>query len=165
MKKRKPFGYWNQPAESLAIKHSPEDANGSDGYIRISRNNVIIALHIWVWKELVGEIPKGHQIDHKNGNRTDCRLTNLRCVPQVINLRNSAKRAHNTSGVTGVDYWKTGNAWRASVFNPVTGKRISTTFSVNKYGDEAFILACEAREIAMENLIAQGAGYSDRHGK
>lgn len=164
MRERKPFGYWRKSAEELAIVHSPNDANGSDGYIRISRNNKVIYLHVWIWEELKGEIPDGYQIDHKNGIRTDCRLINLRCIPQKLNLRNTAKKSNNTSGVTGVDYWKTGNAWRASVFDPTTGKRVSKTFSIKKYGEDAFNLACEARKEAMENLIAMNAGYTKRHG-
>lgn len=39
-------------------------------------------------------------------------------------------------------------------------------FSILKYGkEEAFRLACEAREEAIKRLNEQGAGYSENHGK
>lgn len=47
--------------------------------------------------------------------------------------------------------------------NRVTHK---ASFSCNKYGHEqAFQLACQWREQKIAELNAQGAGYSERHGK
>lgn len=105
MKERMPMGYWNKSVDELAVAHPPEAANSATGYIRISRGNKILYLHRWLWKMKNGPIPAGYTIDHINGIRTDCRWCNLRCVPIVINLRNSTKRSDNTSGVTGVSLW------------------------------------------------------------
>jgi hypothetical protein len=166
MKDRMPMGYWGQSATDLAITHPPEAANSASGYIRVSRNNVVVYLHRWLWEQLVGPIPLGHQIDHENGIRTDCLISNLRCAPQVFNLRNSKKRSDNTSGVAGVSFWNTYQAWRAVVIDPVTKKQKSKTFSVSIHGNEmAFDLACDAREQMIEALNQQGAGYTTRHGK
>lgn len=164
MKSRMPMNYWNQDAITLAIAHPEEACNSASGYIRISRKNTIMYLHRWIWEQLVGEIPEGHQIDHINGVKTDCRLENLRCVPQVYNLRNSKMRSDNTSGVTGVSYWKAGHAVRASVINHITKKQKCKTFSIKKYGESAFDLACDARADMLEELNKNGAGYTDRHG-
>ncbi|WWC81782.1 putative HNH endonuclease [Burkholderia phage vB_BpP_HN03] len=165
MKQRKPMGYWNQPIEAIAIVHPPEDANGANGYIRVSRNNQVEYLHRLIWEELVGPIPAGMEVDHKNGIKTDCRLTNLRLVTSEHNKHNLKKRTDNTSGVTGVSFWKAGNAWRAVVIHPVTKKQQSTTFSVTKYGhDDAFMLACDARAEGIRLLNQQGAAYTQRHG-
>lgn len=166
MKARAPMYHWNKSARELATCHSPDDVNSVAGYIRISRNNKVLYLHRWLWEELVGPIPVGHTIDHKNGIKHDCRLVNLRCVPEVINLRNSSMRSDNTSGVTGVSFWASGNAWRAVAYHHTAKKQRCKTFSVLKYGDEmAFIMACDARQDMVEELNQQGAGYTARHGK
>lgn len=88
MKERMPMGYWNQDDLDLAINHPVEAANSVSGYIRVSRNNVLYYLHRWLWQQLVGPIPIGYTIDHRNGVKTDCRMDNLRCVPEVINFAN-----------------------------------------------------------------------------
>ena len=166
MKDRMPMGYWNRPAIELAIDHPLEAANSASGYIRISRQNKVFYLHRWLWEELKGPIPIGHEIDHEDGIGTHCRMDNLRCVPQIINLRNSKMRSDNVSGVTGVSIWTAGNAWRATVIDNLTGKQKCKTFSIAKYGEHtAFSMACDAREDMMEILNQQGAGYTCRHGK
>jgi hypothetical protein len=159
------MGYWNRPAKDLAILYPTSDANSKSGYIRVSRQNKVVYLHRLIWEELVGPIPAGMQVDHINGNKTDNRLSNLRLVPQKTNLRNSSKRSDNTTGVTGVSYWKSGNAYRAVTICPNTGKQKIKTFSVAKYGEQqAFQLACDAREAAMKGLVNAGL-YTNRHGK
>lgn len=164
MKNRMPMNYWNQPAQDLAITHPQSAANSAGGYIRISRENIIHYLHRWLWEELVGPIPIGYEIDHENGTRTDCRLKNLRCIPQAINMRNAAMRSDNTSGVKGVSYWSSGKAWRASFTDYPLGKRKNVTFSVNKYGNDlAFAMACDARADAIAEQNNKGAGYTVRH--
>jgi hypothetical protein len=62
-------------------------------------------------------------IDHQNGNTLDCRLENLRgCTPSQ-NHANHAILAHNTSGCSGVDWFKKAEKWRARIM--VNGKEIS----------------------------------------
>lgn len=165
MKSRMPMQYWNQPSNDLAIAHPLNSANSVSGYIRVSRNNKVVYLHRLIWEELVGPIPAGYAIDHINGIRTDCRLSNMRCVKWVTNLRNSAIRSDNTSGITGVSFWAAGNAWRAVVYDPVTGKQRGKTFSIIKWADMAFNMACDARGDMLQELNDRGAGYTSRHGK
>ena len=163
-KQRKPKGFWNQTAEQLAIAHPPSDANSNDDYIRVMRDGELVYLHRWLWEQLVGPIPEGYQIDHRNGIRTDCRLENLRCSEQVVNLRNSSQRSDNTSGIRGVDRWRQ-LYWRASCHDPITKKHRCKVFSIAKYGDEtAFEMARSARQAMIQELNAQGAGYTERHG-
>jgi len=158
---------WAGSAEELA-QHYPESAaNGKNGYIRISRNNRVMYLHRWLWEQKYGPIPKGHQIDHINGIRTDNRFENLRCIPLKGQRRNAAKRQDNASGVQGVSHWETtrrGNQkismWRATCHDK-DGKQKIKTFSISKYGEEeAFRLACEARK-EMEQLY----DYHPNHGR
>lgn len=159
------MGYWNRPAIELAVNHPPEAANSVSGYIRISRDNEVLYLHRWLWEELVGPIPAGHEIDHKDKKKTNCEMDNLRCIPQVINLRNQPKRADNTSGVTGVSLWR-GKYWRATTWDHITGKQIMKAFSINKWGYQlAFDMACDTRADMIEDLNQRGAGYAPTHGQ
>ncbi len=166
MKERKPMNYWHGTAEELAKCYPASDANEKGGYIRISRNNVIVLMHRWIWEQMEGPIPDGHEIDHINGIRTDNRRVNLRCVPQAVNKRNAKIRIDNTSGVLGVSLWepvmrgKTRRYWKASAID-MDGKPVSKTFSIPKHGEEmAFQLACEARQ-----QMSEAFGYHPNHGK
>lgn len=164
---RKPMNYWAGTAHELAQNYPASDANSAQGYIRISRNNKVHLLHRWIWEQIFGPIPKGWEIDHINGIRTDNRLDNLRCVPQAVQMRNRAISANNVSGVQGVSRWETtrrGNQkvsmWRAVAMNQA-GKQVIKTFSIKKYGEEqAFQLACEARKQMVKEF-----NYHPNHGR
>lgn len=164
---RKPMNYWAGTAQELAKCYPASDANGADGYIRISRDNNVIYMHRWIWQQIFGEIPVGYEIDHINGIRTDNRLVNLRCIPQAINKRNLKTRTDNASGVLGVSRWSTtrrGNQkiemWRATAHDK-NGKQVIKTFSIKKYGEQgAFDLACAARK-----QMDQDFGYHPNHGR
>lgn len=164
---RKPMNYWAGSAHDLARCYPASDANGENGYIRISRDNRVIYMHRWIWEQIYGPIPSGWEIDHINGIRTDNRLDNLRCVPKQVQMKNRAKRQTNTSGVQGVSRWTTtrrGNQkvemWRATC-NDQQGKQVIKTFSIRKYGEkQAFELACEARK-----QMEKDYGYHPNHGR
>lgn len=70
--------------------------------------------HRIAWLKAYRTMPTG-EIDHINGDRSDNRIENLRDVPKFLNSRNAAKRKDNTSGVSGVYWDSTANAWRAAV--------------------------------------------------
>ncbi len=164
---RKPMNHWAGSAYDLAQCYPASDANGKNGYIRISRDNQVVYMHRWIWEQIYGPIPAGWEIDHINGVRTDNRLNNLRCVPKQAQMKNRAKRHTNTSGVQGVSRWETtrrGNQkismWRATCHD-TNGKQVIKTFSIKKYGEEvAFQLACDARK-EMEKQY----GYHPNHGR
>lgn len=164
---RKPMNYWAGSAQDLAKCYPASDANCEGGYIRISRDNVVVYMHVWIWEQTFGPVPPGYEVDHINGVKTDNRLNNLRCIPKPMQLRNMPKRSDNTSGVQGVSRWETtrrGNQkvamWRATCHD-TNGKQVIKTFSIKKYGeDQAFQLACDARK-EMEKLY----GYHPNHGR
>lgn len=66
----------------------------SNGYVRWSTNRnrkkIRILVHRLVWETFNGEIPKGMEIDHINRDKTDNKLSNLRCVTHIQNMRNWA---------------------------------------------------------------------------
>ena len=164
---RKPMNYWAGSAHDLAQVYPESDANGENGYIRISRDNVVVYMHVWIWEQIFGPIPEGWEVDHINHIKTDNRIDNLRCIPKSMQARNKSMRADNKTGITGVSKWETirrgtqkVSAWRAVAHNK-QGKQVIKTFSIKKYGDEdAFDMACEARR-----LMVIEYGYHPNHGR
>lgn len=53
------------------------------------------------------------KVDHKNGNRSDNRLCNLRFVTDSQNAQNSIKRLNTTSKYRGVSKYR--NVWRCEI--------------------------------------------------
>ena len=118
--------------------------------------------------EDMGDRPNNkHSIErvdvNKNYSPDNCIWTT-----QDKQCRNRRISLNNTTGVNGVmlEYRKGIPDRYRTEWKEMDGTRRSKSFSINKYGkEEAFRLACEARENAIKELNEQGAGYSDNHGK
>lgn len=125
--------------------------------------------HRLVYRLEVGEIPEGMVIDHINGNRSDNRVENLRAVTSKTNARNRKKSVRNTSGVTGVYaiYNKIGehSGYTASWQTLEGYKNHTKRFTFEKYGPDALEAAKWWREVMVDFMNADGAGYTADHGK
>lgn len=91
----------------------------SDGYVEANvtnEDNKRIKLHRLIMN-VVDEDWKRVQVDHVHGkeSRNDNRKSNLRIVTRSQNNMNIGLRSNNTSGVTGVDFVKKKNKWRARI--------------------------------------------------
>ena len=67
-----------------------------NGYYRVNINYSAFLLHRLIWKWHHGTEPKF--IDHKDKNRTNCRVENLREASKNENARNQVLPSNNTSG-------------------------------------------------------------------
>lgn len=73
----------------------------SGGYLETKINNRRYLLHRLAFLYMEGYIPE-HEVDHKNGVRTDNRWNNLRHVGAMCNSQNVNIRTDNKLGVTGI---------------------------------------------------------------
>lgn len=71
------------------------------GYIAGKENRRERPLH-----KLMIHVDSSYDIDHINGDKLDCRRSNLRVCSHQHNCFNQRKRTNNTSGYTGVSYAK-----------------------------------------------------------
>lgn len=154
-----------------SVKRAEKDTQAGsykkEKYYEVGLKNESYYVHRIIWELHYGEIPKGMQIDHIDGNSLNNEISNLRIVPNAINCRNQKKSKYNTSGVAGAS-WQTinGLTYARAQWYDIEGKQKCKMFSVKRLGLlPAFALACRERKYQIELLKASGAGYTERHGK
>lgn len=77
-----------------------------DGYQTLRLDMGIYKAHRIIWIMFNGQIPKGYEIDHIYGDRSDNRIENLRLATPSNNQYNRSKNKSNRSGFKGV-YFET----------------------------------------------------------
>ena len=92
------------------------------GYIRISINNKLYQAHRLAWLMTYGEWPDEHDLDHKDMNRSNNAISNLREAKRSRNKGNQRKYATNTAGYKGVSFRKDKDMFTAGI--GVNGRRI-----------------------------------------
>lgn len=78
----------------------PYKASGN-GYVRVKhrrRRNGCMYAHRLIWETAKGPIPAGHHIDHKNGRKSDNRLSNLEPVLPRENSRRAIRTGLMSTG-------------------------------------------------------------------
>ena len=91
--------------------------------------------------------PEDMIVDHIKHNRRDNRKSKLRILSYSNNNMNQCKRINNTSGVTGVSFYKNSNKWNAYI--TVNYKKINLGYYIN------FEEAVEARKRAEEKYFGE----------
>jgi len=61
-----------------------------------------ILLHRYIWNLKFGDIPEGLDVEHKDQDKLNCQISNLRLATHSQNCRNKSKTKRNTSGYIGV---------------------------------------------------------------
>ncbi len=97
-------------------RHSGQEAGTVKAapYSKISLLGECLFSHRVIWALLSGSWPEG-EIDHINGDPSDNRAVNLRCVSKTENMRNQSRRRTNRSGFTGVISSRNSGRWVASI--------------------------------------------------
>lgn len=86
-----------------------------------------VYVHHLVWVEHRGSIPDGMYIDHRDGNKHNNEISNLRLCSNAQNNWNLPKQKNNKSGVKGVHWSKSANKWCAQ-FRAGNGVRINVGY-------------------------------------
>lgn len=138
---RRVMASWN-------AKHANTSAGATDtkGYLQVKINGRLYMAHHLVWLMHYGYLPDG--IDHIDGNPKNNRISNLREVPHVENMRNQKRRSDNKTGLMGVHLVPRSGKWIAKLSNAHIG-----TF-------DTLLDACAARKSAEIS-----AGYHANHGR
>ncbi len=103
--------------KSMSSRIKVGDVAGSTdakGYTVIGIDGTQPKAHRLAWLYMTGEWPQRH-LDHKNGDRADCRWANLREATMAQNNQNCRTPSTNKSGYKGVAFHKATGKWRASI--------------------------------------------------
>jgi len=84
------------------------------GYHYARVNGVHLKAHRVAWALVHGVWPS-EQIDHVDGDKSNNRISNLRVVPFVVNMKNLPRSTANKSGVTGVSWSRYHKKWCAQI--------------------------------------------------
>ena len=86
----------------------------TDGYLGMVHRKHFVGVHRAVYFWHTGEWPL--MVDHINGDVVDNRIENLRASNSRLNM-NAHRKVHknNTSGYTGVMFYKNANKWAAQI--------------------------------------------------
>ena len=142
-----------------------------DGYWRIHALGSHYKAHKVVWAMNNGYASQeGMVVDHFDGNPSNNAIGNLRLTTGTVNQHNRQRGKSNTTGQSGVAYSErvqpTGkffSKYTSTVY--IDGVKTNKSFSIQKYGDEAFKEAVAWRSATIALLNKRGAGYTERHGK
>lgn len=86
----------------------------NEGYLIVHLDRVCLKGHHIAWKMTYGEDPIT-DIDHKNRDRYDNRISNIREATDLENARNHGISRNNKSGVTGVWWLQRERKWLAAI--------------------------------------------------
>ena len=139
--------YWKVAIGPTAIGKEASNTTSDNRYHRVTIEGTEYLTHRLIFLYMTGSIPKC--IDHINGNSLDNRWINLRSVTYQENTCNRRKMKSNTSGVTGVTWDKSRDAWKVTL----AGKHLG------RFKDIRDAKACREAAIKANKI------YTSRHGK
>lgn len=142
---------WKRSYGNRAQKGARAGCRSVIGYWFIGFRGKTVLAHRLAWLHVYGYWPPA-QIDHINHDRADNRISNLRLATNQSNHTNLPMRRTNTSGFTGVSFYRALQKWQAKIC--INSKQIHLGFYEEK--DDAIT----ARKEALKNY-----GFSERHGE
>lgn len=120
--------------------------NSSTGYYSVMLKGISYQNHR-VIAILHGLDVNGNLVDHKDRNKTNNKINNLRAVNSKVNSQNRGLSSRNSSGCAGVSYNNRDKSWIVSWCE--NGVIKHKYFVISKYNspEDAFIFACEYRKL------------------
>lgn len=151
------------PARHIKAGSVAGHINKISGYIELRYKGKLYKGHRIVLTLFGYDVTEDLDVDHRDGIKTNNNISNLRLVSREINMRNRGITSANKTGVVGVQY--DGHRDRYIAMRYPLGSKVAKRkyFHVGVHGEDAFNLACSFRRKAMEQLVADGAGYTNRH--
>lgn len=86
----------------------------SDGYCVLRIDGIRVLAHRAAWAIVHGEWPEA-EVDHKNLNRADNRIENLRLASSTQNKANTRARSTNKAGLKGASFHRMTGKWAAQI--------------------------------------------------
>lgn len=129
-----------KPARGRQIGDALAIVDNGNGYIYAKVNRRPFAVHRLAWVIVHGYWPI--EVDHKNGDKADNRLVNLREATRSQNEMNGQRRRDNTSGYKGVGWHKCTGRWRAYIQKD--GRQYSLGYHANPEAAHQAYLAAAA---------------------
>ena len=126
-------------------------AVNAGGYVHVHFGNMYLYAHRIAWAIHTGNVDFG-VIDHINGDKTNNKISNLRCVTETDSQQNRPKQKNNKSGCVGICWDKRHNKWRVQIGINGTNTR------VGEFGD--LFSAVSARRSAELRI-----GFHENHGR
>lgn len=122
--------------------HVGQDACGmhSSGYLRVTVLGHRELAHRVAWLLHYGEWPK-NKIDHRNGNRKDNRIRNLRESTTAENNQNMAGWPKSSSKFVGVSWDSSRSKWKAAITSGLKSKFLGRYDTE----EEAYSAYCKAK--------------------
>ena len=111
------------PETGVFIRNDRRNSNGSIdayGYLILKIKGVQYKAHRLAWLYVYGEMPSKN-IDHINGNKLDNRISNLRDVPQSVNVKNTNREPNPDTGCIGIHYDTSTNGLLAKYTTRING--------------------------------------------
>jgi HNH endonuclease/AP2 domain len=128
------FRWWKRAGNDVRLGEKA-------GYLEIRIDKREYQAHQLAWRYMTGRRCRP-MIDHRDGDATNNRWTNLRRATPSQNIANSRRSRHNTSGYKGVSFYR--GRWRAVISNK--GRSIYLgTFATPKAAHAAY--AAVARKL------------------
>lgn len=108
---------WKKTLSNRAKTGSQAGAPNGKGYVEIKIDKKVYKAHRLAWLYVYEQDPGQSEIDHKDLNKGNNSIGNLRLVTRKQNNENIPTPKNNTSGIRGVSYQKKDNRWTAYIYH------------------------------------------------
>ena len=112
----------------------------NQGYLKFKIGTTPYFLSRAIWAYVYGYWPS-RLVDHKNGVRTDNRLTNLRLATNTQNARNGKVRR---DGLKGATWSYAADKWAAQIGSKENGRKVNNHLGLFDTEEAAHLAYCKA---------------------